>query len=195
MWEYNYDYLVHSANHKYIDKVRGTNGQWVYIYDNGNKNTALNSTINRNKILQARAKKAKEVAAKKEEYQKKALEYSKKMQEEMRNRTAGHNPSDLNKKDEETKKTTSTPEDTTKKETNNDSSNENVSKYQSVVNKVIRGEFGSGKERVQRLTEAGYDYNTVQSLVNLIYRRNGKNWKNTTLTAEEIESVLKRKDG
>lgn len=35
-----------------------------------------------------------------------------------------------------------------------------------VVNKVINGDFGNGTDRVKALTEAGYDYSTVQDLVN-----------------------------
>ena len=31
---------------------------------------------------------------------------------------------------------------------------------------VIRGEYGNGEERVRELTEAGYDYQTVQDRVN-----------------------------
>lgn len=35
-----------------------------------------------------------------------------------------------------------------------------------VVNKVIRGDFGNGADRIKALTEAGYEYSTVQDLVN-----------------------------
>ena len=35
-----------------------------------------------------------------------------------------------------------------------------------ISNQVIRGNFGNGLARVKALTKAGYDYNTVQSLVN-----------------------------
>lgn len=31
---------------------------------------------------------------------------------------------------------------------------------------VIRGEYGNGEERIRELTEAGYDYQTVQNRVN-----------------------------
>ena len=37
---------------------------------------------------------------------------------------------------------------------------------ESIVKKVIVGDFGNGAARVKRLTEAGYDYKTVQDLVN-----------------------------
>lgn len=37
---------------------------------------------------------------------------------------------------------------------------------QELVRRVIRGDFGDGQERVEALTEAGYDYATVQNAVN-----------------------------
>ena len=37
-----------------------------------------------------------------------------------------------------------------------------------IVQEVIRGEWGNGAERKQRLTDAGYDYNAVQARVNEI---------------------------
>ena len=36
---------------------------------------------------------------------------------------------------------------------------------ETIANEVINGRWGNGEERKKRLTEAGYDYNTVQSLV------------------------------
>ena len=38
--------------------------------------------------------------------------------------------------------------------------------YGEIVNRVINGEFGTGKDRMEALTKAGYDYATVQNLVN-----------------------------
>lgn len=35
-----------------------------------------------------------------------------------------------------------------------------------IANQVIRGDFGNGQERVDRLTELGYDFDTIQSRVN-----------------------------
>ncbi|MCR4855588.1 MAG: hypothetical protein K5908_05410 [Erysipelotrichaceae bacterium] len=35
-----------------------------------------------------------------------------------------------------------------------------------VAKEVIRGKWGNGQERKDRLTEAGYDYHEVQALVN-----------------------------
>ena len=62
--------------------------------------------------------------------------------------------------------------------------------FQKVVNQVIRGEFGSGKKRVDALTKAGWNYAQVQGLVNKVWERNGKNWKNTTITMEDLVEVL-----
>lgn len=41
-----------------------------------------------------------------------------------------------------------------------------------LVNQVIRGNYGNGQDRVKALTEAGYDYKTVQGYVNDVL--NGK---------------------
>lgn len=45
-------------------------------------------------------------------------------------------------------------------ETSNKKSNEEIAK------ECIRGDWGNGQERYDRLTEAGYDYDTIQNLVN-----------------------------
>lgn len=45
----------------------------------------------------------------------------------------------------------------------------------SITRNVIRGDYGNGEERRQKLSSAGYDYDTVQSRVNdLIYGREPK---------------------
>ena len=62
--------------------------------------------------------------------------------------------------------------------------------FQKVVNKVIRGDFGNGESRVKALTEAGYDYATVQELVNKVWERNGKTWSDTTITIEDLTSII-----
>ncbi len=43
--------------------------------------------------------------------------------------------------------------------------------YSAIAREVIRGEYGNGEERKQRLEEAGYDYETIRSLVNDWYDR------------------------
>ena len=45
--------------------------------------------------------------------------------------------------------------------------------YERIAREVIDGQWGNGKVRKDRLTEAGYDYKTVQTLVNRIIT-NGK---------------------
>lgn len=62
--------------------------------------------------------------------------------------------------------------------------------FQDIAVKVIRGEFGNGAERVKALADAGEDYAKVQTLVNKIWLRNGKNWSDCTVKAEEFEEVI-----
>lgn len=44
--------------------------------------------------------------------------------------------------------------------------NAKLQEMQSIVDRVWRGDFGNGAERMERLAEAGYDYAEVQALVN-----------------------------
>lgn len=46
------------------------------------------------------------------------------------------------------------------------SSNDNESILSNIADQVIDGKFGNGKEREIKLTQAGYDYKTVQKVVN-----------------------------
>lgn len=62
--------------------------------------------------------------------------------------------------------------------------------FNDVVSKVIRGDFGNGQSRIESLTKAGYDNVAVQKLVNKVWERNGKNWSDTTISAEELTSVI-----
>ena len=41
-----------------------------------------------------------------------------------------------------------------------------LNEFQDVVNKVIKGDFGTGTARMEALSKAGYDYATIQGLVN-----------------------------
>ena len=65
-----------------------------------------------------------------------------------------------------------------------------LDEFQKVVNQVIRGNFKSGKERVERLTKAGYDYATVQGLVNKVWEKNNHTWKDTTITMDDLIDVM-----
>ena len=62
--------------------------------------------------------------------------------------------------------------------------------FQSIVNKVIKGDFGSGADRVEALTKAGENYATVQGLVNKIWERTGGTWSDCTLKAEDLTGVI-----
>jgi len=62
--------------------------------------------------------------------------------------------------------------------------------FQKVVNQVIRGEFGSGADRVKRLSAAGWEYAQVQGLVNKVWEKNNHTWKDTTITIDDLVEVL-----
>lgn len=62
--------------------------------------------------------------------------------------------------------------------------------FNDIVTRVIRGEFGVGAERIKKLTEAGYDNVAVQTLVNKVWERNGKNWSDCSISAEELAEVI-----
>ena len=62
--------------------------------------------------------------------------------------------------------------------------------FNDVVRKVVRGDFGNGAARIDALTKAGYDNVAVQKLVNKVWERNGHNWSNVTLSAEELTEVI-----
>lgn len=62
--------------------------------------------------------------------------------------------------------------------------------FQDIAVRVVRGEFGNGAERVKALANAGEDYAKVQTLVNKVWLRNGKNWSDCTVKAEELEEVI-----
>lgn len=62
--------------------------------------------------------------------------------------------------------------------------------FQDIAVRVIHGEFGNGAERVKALANAGEDYAKVQTLVNKVWLRNGKNWSDCTVKAEELEEVI-----
>lgn len=65
-----------------------------------------------------------------------------------------------------------------------------LEEMQALVNAVIRGDFGNGQDRVNRLTEAGHSYVAVQTLVNKVWERNGRTWNNTTITAEDLAEAI-----
>ena len=54
-----------------------------------------------------------------------------------------------------------------------------------IAKEVMRGEWGIGEERKNRINKAGYNYNTVQAMVNEMVRT-GKTIKEVTLDAEDV---------
>lgn len=67
---------------------------------------------------------------------------------------------------------------------------DSVTNLGDVVRRVIRGDFGDGADRVKELTDAGYDYTKVQTLVNYIWKRNGETWSDCSLSAEEMTKAI-----
>ncbi len=65
-----------------------------------------------------------------------------------------------------------------------------VEYFNDVVSRTIRGDFGNGEERIKALTEANYDYAQVQALVNKVWERNGHNWSDCTLSADELTEAM-----
>ena len=64
---------------------------------------------------------------------------------------------------------------------------ESLSDYQSIADKVMDGIFGNGAVRVEKLTEAGYDWAYVQNIVN---ERLGSSVRHfTTLTEEQVKNA------
>lgn len=69
-----------------------------------------------------------------------------------------------------------------------DAANEKLEEMRDLVHRIwIKGEFGNGAERIQKLTEAGYDYAEVQALVNKVV--DGGTIELSDLSDEQLESI------
>ena len=66
----------------------------------------------------------------------------------------------------------------------------NLEHFQDIVNRVIRGEFGSGKKRMEEMAKAGENYAVAQNLVNQVWERNGHTWKDTQITQEMLIKAM-----
>lgn len=64
---------------------------------------------------------------------------------------------------------------------------EQLQKFQDIVDRVWRGDFGNGADRIDALTKAGWDYNQVQSLVNKTV--DGHRLTLEDLSDEQLKSV------
>ena len=65
-------------------------------------------------------------------------------------------------------------------ETFNKKTNEEIAK------EVIQGKWGNGKERKEKLQQAGYDYNAIQKLVNSMVNKKPTNKKTNEEIAKEV---------
>lgn len=67
------------------------------------------------------------------------------------------------------KKGTDRTQNTVSKNSNkklNSISNDQYKKFEKIASDVIRGNYGNGEVRKQKMKKAGYDYDTVQNIVN-----------------------------
>lgn len=62
--------------------------------------------------------------------------------------------------------------------------------FNKVTREIINGNYGNGAARVKALTDAGYEYATMQKLVNYVWERNGKTWKNCNISADELTNAI-----
>ena len=58
-----------------------------------------------------------------------------------------------------------------------------------IANEVLDGKWGIGKEREKLLTEAGYDYNIIQGLVNHIVK-NGAPIKEISISKSKYSGLV-----
>lgn len=66
-----------------------------------------------------------------------------------------------------------------------------LEKYQEAINKVMTDPaLGTGAERIKKLTEAGYDAAGTQKLINHLYEKNGKTYKDMTVSTSDFIEVL-----
>lgn len=134
--------MARRFNAKYIRKIRMANGKFRYFYTPEEVRAFNSEGKSRGVSDQARMmEKRKEIARRR----RMMLDRAK-------------SEGDTKKTEEEAKKTEDAKkaEDTKKTEEN----------YDDVVNRIIKGEFGNGQERKDKLTKAGYDWAHIQNLVN-----------------------------
>lgn len=62
-----------------------------------------------------------------------------------------------------------------------------VVKFQEIYDKIWSGEFGNGEERFKKLTEAGYDYNQIQGLINDMAKKGHR--EGYKLTVEDLNDL------
>ena len=60
-----------------------------------------------------------------------------------------------------------------------------------IVEEILRGDWGNGEERKQKLQNAGYEYNSIQQKVNEYIRQNTNRKSNEEIAKEIKNRVLK----
>lgn len=85
------------------------------------------------------------------------------------------------------KKRYSSSDTSTDEEKKSKTEEKKLSESEEVVNKVIRGDYGNGADRVKALTEAGYDYDKIQGLVNKVLAGETINWDDVNSDSDEDE--------
>lgn len=78
----------------------------------------------------------------------------------------------------------------------------NFEELEYIAKRVIKGEFGNGEYRMKALADAGYDYATIQGLVNQLVEDGSINWDNLSdaqmenmgYTEEQIKKINELKD-
>ena len=58
-----------------------------------------------------------------------------------------------------------------------------------IAKEVIDGKWGTGKEREQKIKKAGYDYTTVQAMVNQMIKT-GKPIKEININTKEVCGII-----
>ena len=75
------------------------------------------------------------------------------------------------------------------------SAEERLSEANDIVKGILRGEWGKGEERIQRLTEAGYDYAEMQGYVNTYLSKRALTEADLTeATAESVEVTEEQRE-
>ena len=165
--KHNMPGMARRFNARYIQKIKMANGKFRYFYTPEELRAFQSGRKPSSVSEQARMmEKRKEIARRRRMMieRTKTEEDTKTTEEEA-------------KKTEEAKKA----EDTKKTEEN----------YDDVVNRIIKGEFGNGQERKDKLTKAGYDWAHIQNLVNEKLGSSKRHPTNSDKSKKTVEDTKK----
>ena len=71
------------------------------------------------------------------------------------------------------------------------SSSKNPSDNESIARQVIKGMWGNGEERKEKLTKAGYNYSVVQKMVNELLEKSVKKSSSKKTNLQIVDEVIK----